>query len=312
MMQSFPNSPVTGGADVRLLTEIKASEICGSYKRLLNINVERFFTGIEHVQLYECVQSGYMFFHPFTISGDGKFYEALQEIPWYYMPWKWEHGFAINYVKEGDKILEIGCGRGGFLKGVRERFSYLDISALELNHAAVEELRKEGLNVHPQSIEEHASANTEAYDVVAAFQVLEHIDQVGQFLTAMIKVIKVGGKLIIGVPNTESFPVHDWRNDVLNLPPHHMGWWSKKSLLNLGELYKLRQLKIARENLQDYHREWYLNIFEVRLRKISPAVLKIYRRIKGRLALGILIRFLPSLFAGHTIVVVFEKVKALE
>ena len=47
---------------------------------------------------------------PPTLRGQSTFYEALQRYPWYYVPWKWEHEIAKSYLKDGDQVLEVGCG----------------------------------------------------------------------------------------------------------------------------------------------------------------------------------------------------------
>ena len=128
------------------------------------------------------------------------------------------------------------------------------------------------------------------------------------FLEAKVNCLKIGGKLIIAVPNNETFVGSS--NSPLNSPPHHMGLWDTKSLKSLIKLFPLKIVNIHYEGLQSYHIDEYMNsvfyskysyIFRMILRKLDRLTGK-YKKNKRN------IENQRSSLKGHTILAVFEKI----
>lgn len=259
-----PQSPLTKSQDVKLVREISAADIINAYKAAFNVDVKRFFDGIEKVQLYKCLDTGYQFFFPFNITGDSKFYEHFQQYEWYYMDWKWEHETARKLIGVSDEVLEIGCGKGSFIECLTKE--NIHCAGLELNRDAVEICQKKGLRVFDETIWQHAENNTERYDVVCSFQVAEHIPDIKKFLQASLDVLKPHGKLIISVPNDDSFLGLD-ENNILNWPPHHMGLWNECTMKKLPNILRLNLQKLYTEPLQSYHYEYFIAVVSKNKRK---------------------------------------------
>ncbi|MBI5713101.1 MAG: hypothetical protein HZC38_06710 [Chloroflexi bacterium] len=133
---------------------IRCDWLIANYQQQLGIDVSKYFAGLESIQIYKCLDTGYRFYYPFNVDGDGAFYEALQKFDWYYMDWKWEHQITSEMIKPTDKVLEIGCARGGFLNRVKEMGA--ESVGLELNRSAAEAAHARGLTVLDQSIQECA------------------------------------------------------------------------------------------------------------------------------------------------------------
>ena len=226
-------SPLTNSTNIKLERSIKTALIIDKWQKD-GIDVSRFFVNLDEIKLYRCLDSGYRFFYPFNLEGDNQFYQDLQKFPWYYFDWKWEYNIALKQIKPGDKVLEIGCGDGSFLKKLSEK--NIKVRGLEFNEEAIKKCRERGLNVTGETIQEHAQNHKNEYDVTCSFQVMEHIADIKNALTASLGVLKKGGKLIISVPNNDSFLGKDKFN-LMNLPPHHMGLWDEKSLKNLEKFF---------------------------------------------------------------------------
>lgn len=238
-----PVSPITKKNNTSHADTFSAKDIIQLYKDQLEIDVSRFFVDKEEFYLYRDNDTGYRFYYPEGLDGDGKFYEALQNRlgEEYYHAWKFENQLAYDEIKQGDKVLDIGCGIGNFLSRAQEKTK--EVYGLELNEKAVNECRKKGLTVFNELIQEHSTNHASFYDVVCMFQVLEHIYDVKDFLEASLKVLKPGGKIIIGVPNSEPYFLGYDKYCTLNLPPHHMGLWNKKVFNELSSLFNLRILR---------------------------------------------------------------------
>ena len=107
-----PCSPVTGANDVVLVGQIKVADLLPVARRKFG-DFSYLFRGIETLNLWRCSASGVKFFEP-MVCGDGPFYEMLNKAAWYYLDEKREYAVAARYVKSGDRVLDVGCGTGGF------------------------------------------------------------------------------------------------------------------------------------------------------------------------------------------------------
>lgn len=91
--------------------------------------------------------NGYRFYYPFYLVGRESLYQQLEKFDWNYKVQKWEYERAIEYIPKGSRVLDVGCGRGAFVK-IAAR-SGLNAHGLELNSPAVKVARNESLSVRP-------------------------------------------------------------------------------------------------------------------------------------------------------------------
>lgn len=297
-------SPITKNNNVKFIQSIEKERIIKLYSSI-GYDVERFFKDIKTIDIYECNETKLRYFHPSNIAGDAKFYEDLDKNTTnYYSNWKWEHDMAIKHVNAGDAILEIGCAYGNFLKKTISKGATKTVG-LELNKNAVADAVKNGLDVRVEFIEDHAQNNSEMYDMVCSFQVVEHISDLDSFMKASIACLKKGGTLVISVPNNDCYLFKNDLDHTLNLPPHHMGLWTEESLTNIAKIYNLEVTKVYK---QPAIKENYGIYYEVFLRNtlgfkgvFKSLILTITRPIV-KILLGI---FKPN--PGVCITVVYKK-----
>lgn len=235
------------------LEKVSAETITSAYKTNLKVSVGGLFANSSNIsssiiELLACKHCDLKWFEP-LVSGDAAFYEQLQQHDWYYQEHKPEYDFAKKLVKEGDSVLEVGCGKGVFGKLLPKNTYYY---GLEFNQIAAEKARMAGLNVEINSIENHAAKNLNTYDVVCHFQVLEHVTNPRGFLEACVQALKPGGRLIVAVPSEDSFMTiaeSIW----LNMPPHHLTRWSDKALNSAFISLELENVEFWHEPLADFH-----------------------------------------------------------
>lgn len=266
----------------------------------LGIDVSADLGGHPSLALVRCQDCDCMHFSP-MLPGSPSFYEQLMRQPWYYPSEKSEFEFAKRLINPGDSVLEIGCGRGAFAEYITSH----DYTGLEYTEAAVRFARERSLNVLQESIETYAGHSSNCHDVVCFFQVLEHIPDVKSFLESALACLKVGGLLIVSVPNADSFLEYSV-NNILNMPPHHVSRWSEKSLNNIAHLFGLQVVAFEKETLADEHLISYLQTlallgFSSRYRSSPPLTdFSLGFRIKIRLA-SLLAKWMAPAFSNRTL-----------
>ena len=161
---------------------------------------------------------------------------------YYYEELKKEFLFAIKKIGELNpkNILEVGAGRGYFLKKIKNNFS---VKASELSEKSIQHLKKEGIELDtPKDI----------YDFICSFQVFEHVDDIKGILDFCDKKLVSGGYILISVPNNAS----EYFQEIfccLDYPPHHMHQYSKKSLESIGRVMNYEVIDYWTESIRIEH-----------------------------------------------------------
>ena len=105
-----------------------------------------------------------------------------------------------KYFPQSETFLEIGCGTGFVLAGLREIFPKLSIAGSEIY---AEGLRFAACRV-PDAFFFQMDARQIPYesefDVIGAFDVIEHIDEDEAVLEQMHQAVRLGGGIILTVP----------------------------------------------------------------------------------------------------------------
>lgn len=250
--------PLCNSEDTFLVRSIEVERLATAWNRRLNIDVYAEFHGLQRIQLLKCRCCHLLFFAPSFLAGSAQLYTQLDRLDWYYMPRKWEHDVALADLRGARTILEIGCGFGDFIARARTEEG-LCVKGIELNESAVEEAQRRGLPVQLLDLQEAAAQFAGHYDAVCAFQVLEHVPNPKDFLEWACALVKPGGKLILGVPNADSFLKYQF--NIFDMPPHHMTRWSSETLSYLPELFPLRLEHIKREPLAKHHVGGYVDAY---------------------------------------------------
>ena len=132
----------------------------------------------------------------------------------------------------GGRLLEIGCGTGHNLEMLSE-FGQLDALELDDTARAVAEKRL-GRPVMDSPLPELRGVPQRTYDLVAALDVIEHIDDDEASIASIATLLKPGGKVVMTVP------AHEWMWSAHDVVSHHKRRYSKRSLKKLVEGSPLR------------------------------------------------------------------------
>jgi 2-polyprenyl-3-methyl-5-hydroxy-6-metoxy-1,4-benzoquinol methylase len=162
----------------------------------------------------------------------------------YDQPWQALARTHVGAVR-GLKVIEIGCGRGGFAKYLVEQGA--DLVAADFSEKAVEISRRrlagsptcEVLMADIQDI----PFPPETFDVVISLETLEHVPDPDRALTELVRVAKVGGRVVVTAPNYLSL-VGLWRIylRLIGRRFHEVGQPINHPLFLVGRMLKLRRL----------------------------------------------------------------------
>jgi SAM-dependent methyltransferase len=137
----------------------------------------------------------------------------------------------------GAKILEIGCGTGHNLAMLSD-FGHVDALELDDEARAISEKRL-GRKVMSAPLPELAGVPEHYYDLVGAFDVIEHIDDDAAALASIASRLKRGGKLVMAVP------AHEWMWSAHDVVNHHKRRYSKARLKRLIDSSPMKLVKIG-------------------------------------------------------------------
>jgi SAM-dependent methyltransferase len=215
---------------------VEVDDLVRAYGRI-GLDVRRFFDGPAIALKRDAPDSFGMFTN--CRPGDEAFYSALMERI-AYSEEKSEFENAASFLKPSDRVLDVGCGLGHFSDYCKQ------YKGIELNAGVVAKARALGRNVCLEPLEAQPA---DSFDAVALFQILEHVPDPLAFLKGAVRTIRPGGIAIIAVPNEEGV-CGTVLNSVLNYPPHHLSWWSPKSLDKLVSQAGLEGVATLAEPLQ--------------------------------------------------------------
>jgi len=150
--------------------------------------------------------------------------------------------FLKPELRNGLRVLEIGCGYGNVLAALRDQYD-ATVTGIEPDPAAREVAKKVfNIDIFFKSFEDFISCGLrETYDVILLHHVLEHMLHPDEVVSRVSELLKPGGFVYIGVPNITAltFP----KKMFFRFP--HV---SNFTPFSLGLLLSMHGLKIARRD----------------------------------------------------------------
>jgi SAM-dependent methyltransferase len=233
-MHSIETSPFNASAE--WVASLPTSYVAERYRQKCGVNILASFGNVGEIHLYECEATGMRFWRPTSVAGDEKFYRILSAAwPDYYRTERWEYSHVRKILRPNMRVLEVGSGRGYFLKSIED--SVADASGLELNQEAISQ-KVTTFDVHPKVIEDVAECQPASFDVVCSFQVIEHVSDPARFIKSCLVSLKPGGLLILSTPNHNS-PFLRAYGDAFDLPPHHLNHFTDDVYRKIARQYGL-------------------------------------------------------------------------
>ncbi|WP_298779419.1 class I SAM-dependent methyltransferase [uncultured Polaribacter sp.] len=127
-------------------------------------------------------------------------------------------------------ILDVGAGTGDFLKVCKNNSWH--VFGTEPNSSARELALKKGINLK----EDLSDFKNKKFDVISLWHVLEHVENLSEYISNLKDLLSDDGRLIIAVPNYKSYDANYYKEfwaafDV----PRHLWHFSQTSIHKLFE-----------------------------------------------------------------------------
>lgn len=129
--------------------------------------------------------------------------------------------------RPGARLLDVGCGLGRFCHGAYSEG--WDVTGIDVSDRAIEIARRFArFPVYKSAVEEVLEGG-ERFDVVTAFEVLEHLSEPVQFLSRVRRLLRSPGQIFCTVPNWDCRAIQttiklDW------MPPFHLLFFTRSAL----------------------------------------------------------------------------------
>ncbi len=139
------------------------------------------------------------------------------------------------------KLVDVGCGSGGFLEACRRRWPDRELAGTEPDRGAADLASERGFEVHPAPLEEMLPEPVRGAGVYTMWHVLEHLDDPGGALERLREGLTSEGRIIIAVPNARAWERALWgRHTVSWDPPRHRWHFTPRGLEELARSAGLR------------------------------------------------------------------------
>lgn len=131
-----------------------------------------------------------------------------------------------RYFPSARELLEMGCGTGYVLGRLHREFPQLVLSGTELYEEGLSYARERlGPDVTLRQLDATQPAFRCEFDVIGAFDVLEHIEDSGTALANIRAALRPGGGLLLTVPQ------HEWLWSETDVAAHHVRRYTRSMLL---------------------------------------------------------------------------------
>lgn len=139
------------------------------------------------------------------------------------------HGISPGHM------LEIGPGFGTFAELALASGSFQRVSVVERTPEMAAACRRRGLEVHESAAEDLPAAQTASADVLAFFEVIEHVFDPSAFLRAGLRLLRPGGLLVLTCPNGDGFDTRLLGPRSVAVDTEHVNLFNPRSIALLLE-----------------------------------------------------------------------------
>jgi len=142
--------------------------------------------------------------------------------------------FSPFFKSNKRHMLDVGCGSGQFLIDMKQLG--WEVTGQDMYKGAGQFAIDEGIDINICSLSSMSedSLNMNRFDIITGWHVLEHTHEPIEFVKAIYKMLKPGGKIVIEVPNADCLERYIFGKD----------WWSWMTPIHLQHFNKTSLKKV--------------------------------------------------------------------
>lgn len=106
----------------------------------------------------------------------------------------------LRYFQKAENLLEIGCGTGFVLSGIRKAFPLLALSGSEIFSEGLSFAAERLPGIELLQMDARRIPFREEFDMIGAFDVLEHVEEDEEVLAQMYQATRARGGIMLTVP----------------------------------------------------------------------------------------------------------------
>jgi 2-polyprenyl-3-methyl-5-hydroxy-6-metoxy-1,4-benzoquinol methylase len=149
-----------------------------------------------------------------------------------------------------DTMVEVGAGFGTFCEEISRLGLFRQLIAVEPTPDLAAVCRSRGLRVLEQPVEQVALEPGSA-DVIASFEVIEHLFAPSDFISACVTLLRPGGLLVLSCPNAGGFETTVLGSVSESFDHEHLNYFNPESLTQLLERHGLEVIETTTPGLLD-------------------------------------------------------------
>lgn len=115
-------------------------------------------------------------------------------------PYKFHQIAGVLKPKNGDKILDVGCGLGHLGRYIEARYPFVEVEGCDFSPFAVQVTKQYGNKAFVSDAYSLTKHRVGYYDVVIGTDIIEHLSKPKKMLQQMYAALKDGGQCIIETP----------------------------------------------------------------------------------------------------------------
>ncbi|MFO7768667.1 MAG: class I SAM-dependent methyltransferase [bacterium] len=143
---------------------------------------------------------------------------------------------AGRWMEEGARLVDVGCGSGGFLAACRRRWPHRGLTGMEPDPGAASAAAERGFQVLTAGLDAPLPGAVREAGLYTLWHVLEHVEDPLEALVHLREALAPGGRILVVVPNARAWERSLWgRHTVSWDPPRHRWHLSPRGLASLAE-----------------------------------------------------------------------------
>lgn len=149
----------------------------------------------------------------------------------------------INFKQRAGRLLDVGCGDGYFMLGMRDHG--WEVRGIEL-HEGVAAYARDELGLDVMAGAEHELDWGGPYDCITLLGVIEDVDDPAALLSRCYEALDDGGLLVVQTHNIGSWEARYFKGDWFNVEaPRHVWHFTPETLALLERNNRFRQVDLV-------------------------------------------------------------------